>query len=544
MLTYSRWTIVCLSSLQFVLEVFSVPTSSLDVVTTTGTFRGQSNANGTDSWLGIPYAQPPVGTLRFKAPVPILQVPQQVQDASQFGDACPQPPSTSLGATMSENCLNLNIWRPSGTTADSNLPVMVWFYGGGFNTGSASNPSTDPTRIVNLSVTIGKPIIFVSINYRLNTFGFLASADVLPEDLNAGFLDQRATLEYVQENIVKFGGDPSKVTIWGQSAGAGAVEAQLLYGSEPLPFRAVIADSSTGPFKNAPYSYQYDEPGKPYNRLLSATGCLPGPTSVECLQRVPYETLLNITNEMLANTVNGQLWEPTIGPPGSFAPERPSQRILSQNFARLPYLGGTNLNEGATFSQALWNLSLPSSEQTAALDAWIGELVVDNSTLTSTVFDGINSYFPVNDSTYGGPWHTGDMLFDRAESWYTDNMFLGPRRFFFENTADYQPMYGYYFTEFIPGDNPDLGVYHASELMLIFGPVPTPIEDVFANQMTSYWINFVNDMTPGPDWPRYSSSSKQVMQLMRDNITLIPDDFSLARTDFVNSPALLAAFEK
>ncbi|KAH7928068.1 alpha beta-hydrolase [Leucogyrophana mollusca] len=532
-----------LSTLRLIF-VQGAPAPSLDVVTTSGNFRGVANANGTDSWLGIPYAQPPTNALRFKAPVPVTAVSQQVQDASQFGDACPQPPSSSLGANMSENCLNLNIWRPSGTTADAQLPVMVWVYGGGFNTGSASNPSTDPTRIINLSVSMGKPIVFVSMNYRLNTFGFLASSDVLPEDLNAGFLDQRAALVYVQENIAKFGGDPSMVTIWGQSAGAGGVEAQLLYASGPPLFRAVIADSSTGPFKNAPYSYQYDEPGKPYSRLLSATGCSPGPSSVECLQSVPYETLLNISNTMIDDTVNGQLWEPAIGPLGSFAPERPSQRILSQGYPHLPYLGGTNLNEGTIFSQAVWNLSLPSSDQTTAMDAWIGELVIDNSTLTTTVIDGINSYFPVNDSTYGGPWHTGDMLFDRAESWYTDNMFLGPRRFFFENAAELQPMYGYYFTEFIPGNNPDLGVYHASELSLIFGPIPNAIEDDFANQMTSYWINFVNDMNPGPSWPRYDISSKQVMQLMRDNVTLIPDDFSLTRTDYLNSPPLLAAFEK
>ncbi|KIJ67041.1 hypothetical protein HYDPIDRAFT_38476 [Hydnomerulius pinastri MD-312] len=105
-------------------------------------------------------------------------------------------------------------------------------------------------------------------------------------------------------------------------------------------------------------------------------------------------------------------------------------------------------------------------------------------------------------------------------------------------------MWGYYFTEFIPGNNPALGVYHASELPLIFGPVPNAIEDDFANQMTGYWINFVNDMNPGPDWPEYKTSSKQVMQLMRDNITLITDDFSIERTDYLTSPPVLAAFEK
>ena len=189
------------------------------------------------------------------------------------------------------------------------------------------------------------------------------------------------------------------------------------------------------------------------------------------------------------------------------------------------------------------------------------QLVVDNSTLTPGDLAGIDHYFPVNDSTYGGPWHTGDMLYDRAESWYTDEMFLAPRRFFYEHGASLQPMWAYYFTQFIPGTSPALGgacmrllvlmrslngwtVYHASELFFIFGPVPDPAQTEFADQITEYWINFVHDMVPDrtstrrvfalcsyplfsfffpANWPRYDTSSRHVMQLMRNNITLIPD---------------------
>ncbi|KAF9234218.1 Alpha/Beta hydrolase protein [Melanogaster broomeanus] len=288
-------------------------TLELDITLTSGTFRGVANTNGTDSWSSIPFAQPSVGSLRFKAPLPITQPLQGIQDASQFGDACLQPLLFSLGANMSENCLVLNVWRPTGTVVDAQLPVMVWFYGGAFMIGFGFH------RIVNLSVTMGKPIIFVSVNYRLNTFGFLASADVPPGDLNTGLWDQRAALVFTQENIVQFEGDPSK------SAGAGSVEAQILYATEPNLFRAVIADSSTGPFKNAPYDWQYDKPGMPYSRLLAATGPL---------------------RAAGART----------GPVGSFAP----------------------LNEGTTFSETLYNLSLPSSEQTAAFNSWVFKLLVDN----------------------------------------------------------------------------------------------------------------------------------------------------------------------
>ncbi|KAF8434092.1 alpha beta-hydrolase [Boletus edulis BED1] len=479
---------------------------SLDVTLTSGKFRGVTNSNGTDAWLGIPFAQPPIGPFRFKAPVPISRPCQGIQDASQFGDACPQPPSSILGANMSENCLFLNVWRPAGTPPGAQLPVMVWFYGGGYTINAASNPAYNPGRIINQSVKFGKPIVFVSVNNRGNTFGFLASADVPPEDLNAGLLDQKAALVFTQENIARFGGDPSKVTIWGQSAGAGSAEAHMLYGNEPGLFRAAIADSSTGPFKNAPYAWQYDKPGMPYSRLLAATGCAAGPSSVSCLQQVPYETLLNISNVMIDATLNGQLWEPSIGPAGSFAPERPSQRILSGNYLHVPYLGGTNVNEGTRFSQALYNLSLPPSEQTSAFNDWMSKLVVDNSTLTPDILAGIDAFYP--------------------------------------HGTSFQLMWGYYFTEFIPGTSPALGVYHASELSFIFGPVPDTAETQFADQITEYWINFVHDMDPGPDWPRYDTSSRYVMQLMRNNITLIPDDFSIARTNYLNSPLVLAAFEK
>ena len=101
--------------------------SNLTVATTSGTFQGVTTENGTDRWLGIPFAQPPVGNLRFKAPVPITSPLAGVKEATSFGDACPQPPG-DLGAPMSEDCLYLNVWRPSGTNSSSGLPVLVWIY--------------------------------------------------------------------------------------------------------------------------------------------------------------------------------------------------------------------------------------------------------------------------------------------------------------------------------------------------------------------------------------------------------------------------------
>ncbi|KAG6895346.1 hypothetical protein C0992_001719, partial [Termitomyces sp. T32_za158] len=452
-----------LSLLALITTSRCVPTATepLDISLPIGTFRGASTAQGIEKWIGIRYAQAPVGSLRFKAPVPVpaASPDAKVINALTFGNACPQLPS-DLGAPIAEDCLFLN--------AEWNVLFRR----------AASEPLYDPTRIIQRSVTNQRPILFVSMyvppesttlkvdlrnsNYRLNTFGFLSSASVAPEDLDAGLLDQRLALEFVQDNIAAFGGDPDKVTIWGQSAGAGSVEAHIIYPASRNLFRAGMAESPVGPFKTSPPASVYDEPGKPFARLLANTGCSAGPDAIACLQAVPFDVRASpfLVNSMISVVLNDQLWQPSIGPPGSFASTRASTRIKAGEFRHdVAYLAGTNLNEGTSFSVTLLPMNAEARtprESDVLFETFIRALLIDNSTVTQPTFQRLFELFPTT-TTRDIPFATGNELFDRGEAWYTDEMFVAPRRLFFEHAAPVQDVFTYHFAEFIPGNNVTLG---------------------------------------------------------------------------------------
>ncbi|KAN0113404.1 Alpha/Beta hydrolase fold [Russula decolorans] len=432
--------------------------SSALVTLSSGTFRGLA-VNGTVRWLGIPYAQPPLGSLRFEVPIPISRPVEGIQDALNFSYACPQPLPT---ARFSEDCLYLNVWRPQQTSSTAKLPVLVWIHGGAYNIGTASDPTLDGTRIVTRSIAIGKPIILVTINYRVNTFGFLASSHVPLGNLNIGLQDQRAAFEFVQDNIAEFGGDREKVTVGGQSAGAGSVEAHILFPASRSLFRAAIMDSSTGPFKSSPPPSTYDEPGKPFNALLKATGCSANSTAVTCLKAVPSEILMNISNTFISSTLNHQLWQPTIAP-GSFVHVRASAKIALGDFVHVPMIAGTNLNEGTSFSTSLFGLGLSGSAEVTAFEQFVKASNIDESKITQDTLDEIVHAYPANTEQLS--FSTGDSLFDRAAAWYGDSMFLAPRRRFTAAAAKLQPVFTYFFTEFVPGDSPALGGTWASRVL-------------------------------------------------------------------------------
>lgn len=212
------------------------------VTTLNGTYQGRYLPEwDQDLFLGIPYAQPPLGDLRFRWPQSINTSFEGVRDASQYGHSCMQYHTTF---NLSEDCLTVNVIRPSSSgnlsttpatssnpsssSASRGLPVLVWIYGGGLYTGSTADPQYNLSGIVKVSQDLGQPVIAVDMNYRLGMWGFLQTPALVAEgSSNAGLLDQRLALQWVQENIAAFGGDPDRVVVYGESAGAQSIAYHL-----------------------------------------------------------------------------------------------------------------------------------------------------------------------------------------------------------------------------------------------------------------------------------------------------------------------------
>lgn len=205
------------------------------------------------AFLGIPYAKPPLDLLRFKRPEP-AEVWNGIQDATQYSNSCfqeldtlyPEFPGANMwnpNTRISEDCLYLNVWTPSinlQNRAKPLVPVMVWIFGGGFSTGTASLDVYDG-RFLSQS----QQVVVVSMNYRLGALGFLSLPESKSIKGNAGLFDQRLALSWVSKNIAAFGGDPSSVTLFGESAGAGSVGHHLLsQGSHGLFTRAILQSGS------------------------------------------------------------------------------------------------------------------------------------------------------------------------------------------------------------------------------------------------------------------------------------------------------------
>ncbi|KAJ5965745.1 hypothetical protein N7481_012459 [Penicillium waksmanii] len=311
-----------------------------------GTYSGvHSSTYDQDFFLGIPYAQQPVGNLRFTVPQSLNEGWDGVHDAKDYSDICVGYGTDSIWYPQSEACLTLNVIRDSSAKKSSKLPVGVWIHGGGFYMGSGADERYNMSTIVENSYKIGKPFIAVTLNYRLFAWGFISSSQVSGTgNTNLGLRDQRLALQWIRENIAAFGGDPDKVTIWGESAGGMSVGYHLTAygGRDDKLFRAGIMESGgsieAGPSNYTTYQSSYDE-------IVSQVDCTNTEDTLQCLREVPFERLNSVFNGTYGYSEYN--FSPVVD--GDFVREWGSIQLDKHDFVKVPIISGTNTDEGTAF---------------------------------------------------------------------------------------------------------------------------------------------------------------------------------------------------
>jgi para-nitrobenzyl esterase len=496
-----------------------------------GTLHGAATTDGSvRMFKGVPFAAPPIGDLRWKAPQP-APVWTGVRAADKFGSACLQ--TNVFGdiyfrdAQPSEDCLNLDIWIPANPNTKT-LGVLVWFYGGGFVAGSASEPRYDGENLAR------KGIIVVNANYRLGVFGFLAHPELTKEagtqaSGNYGFLDQVAALQWVVKNIAAFGGDPHNITIGGESAGSFSVSALMASPLSKNLFRKALGES--GAFFSSP----------------SSAGTLPltplavaeqhgvkfaesvGATSLTDLRAKPANDLLQ------AAAKPGEGFGPVLD--GYFLASVPLTIYAHGEQSHVPLLAGWNADEGKMF--VLFNPVKPTAKSFAdQAQKRFGD--------QSPAFLNLYPSPTDQDAVASAEALAGDD-FTGFATWKWIDM---------QRKSGGAPVYQFHFEE-VPATKPgammgpipasEMGSRHAGEIEYVFDTLksaqpdlPWTLEDYkLADVMASYWANFVSTGDPNakglPSWPKSDAKDGYaVMHLNGKNIHAAADA-TRARYEFLDA---------
>ncbi|KAJ7105963.1 Alpha/Beta hydrolase protein [Mycena epipterygia] len=468
-----------------------------------GTFTGLTNAStGIVYYRGVRFADAPVSNLRWRAPVSPPSKHLGHVDASQYGPACiPTSANNSVPGSTSEDCLFGNVFIPIATEPTSKLPVLVYFHGGGFETGSAITAPPD-----NLIQGSAKPFIFVTFQYRLGQFGFLAGSKVAEDGLmNAGLWDQRAALEWVQRYISAFGGDPTQVTIWGQSAGAGSTLYHLVAenGQDRHIFHRAMGDSP--PLLAMPaHTDTFVE--DLLAQFAGLAGCSGARDTMSCLRSASTEQLASGGSATLANLTSALF---PFGPilDGTFITQRPVEAFRQGKFIHVPVFFGSNTNEGSHWSAELHNPTANTSEPDATEDTVYNFLAGQWPGLTRKTFDVAigPGLYPASDFanfSLQGQQFYGEMRF------ICTALLIGGT---FHDAG--VPAFGYHW------DNPILGSDHASELQMFYniGEVFDPLDAQLAAAMRAYWTSFATDGVPqaagAPVWETAKTNGSPRMLL-------------------------------
>jgi para-nitrobenzyl esterase len=486
------------------------PRFPLAVSTDRGAVRGVVSADGrVENFLGIPYAAPPVGALRWQPPQPVAAW-TSVRAAGHYGSVCAQPSSGDGPSSAGENCLYINVQRPSLDGARRRLPVYVYIHGGGLITGAGSH--YDMAKIVRDTGVIG-----VTFNYRLGVFGFLAHPGLTGEQGqsgNYGFMDQQAALRWVRRNIAAFGGDPNRVTVGGESAGGWSVCAHLVSpGSRSLLAEAMIQSGACPSETQA----EAEAAGAGF---ATGSGCGQADVAkaVACLRALPAGALIQ--------EQDNQGFIPDLVRGTRVLPQDPASAVASGAFAHVPVVVGATLEEGRTFT--VGDLGWKQSDY----EKWVRSAFGPEAGAVIAEYP-----WPAGAGTFTGAYLSAAVL--------TDAGVIGPDRPPIETgiggcgtqalitaLARHTRVYAYEWSEphgpglfNTPGYADAAG--HGSELAYLWpGFVENGVriaslfdagERQLSDQLVAYWGAFVKRGSPHvsgqPAWPRYAAPSGVVLSL-------------------------------
>ncbi len=484
---------------------------------------GEGDKPEVRAYKGIPFAQPPVGDLRWRSPLP-PGTWKGIRRTDSYGPSCPQAPydqgtTRSIYARppepMSEDCLYLNVWT-AAQSGEERRPVMVWIHGGALTRGSGSNPTYDGSALARRGAVI------VTINYRLGPLGFLGHAELTAESEhhasgNYGILDQIAALQWVKENIAAFGGDPNRVTIFGESAGSFSVNVLV---ASPLAkglFHRAIGESGAqfrpGTFlaKNFEGRPSAETMGKAF---IEATGA----HSIAEARRLSTDVILQTFGKDPA----GQKFKTIPCVDGWVLPDEIRNIFADGKQNAVPILVGSNADEMTTLT--------PAEMVPKKLDAFEKQA----KALYKDHYEEFRKFYPA----------ASDAEASRAflDASRDQTFAVGMRTWAREMSRVKTPAYLYYFTRIPPLPNRDqLRCFHAAEIGYVFGNLDRlerpsePVDFELSSKMSSYWLNFAATGDPNgpglPKWEPYDAAGGACMEL--GETPSLKHDLNKERLDFM-----------
>ncbi len=510
------------------------PLSAGPIRTSGGLVAGHALSSGVNAWLGIPFAKPPVGDLRWRAPE--ANTWPGVYNADRKMPQCiqilrPRDINHFFGEeATSENCLFMNIWAPPTATATSRLPVVVFLYGGGSTVGSSGMALYGGEEVAR------RGAVFVNFNYRLGILGFMAHPDLTRESGrnasgNWAYLDQVAALQWIQRNIAQFGGDPAKVIISGQSAGAGAVS---LLQASPIAkglFRGVVAMSG-GTWGQGGTGGQARAEAEKIGLRVQETLKV---DSLAAMRQVPPDRLLALQSETQLGATGGGPIRVGGSVDGYFLPDTPAALFAAKRNSDVPVIAGfanDESNNGLRQARTV-------AEYTAIVEKALGARAAEFLKRYPVRADADVAEMAKAAAREGGVLRTARNWAMAQNRWTSSSTYI-------YNLSRVHP----FNPQALASDRVDLiGAYHTSDVPYWFGTLdafnmfrPTRLWQAADRQlsqtMTSLLIAFANTGVPsaaGVTWPAWSSSSEQLLEFGASGVAARPIDG--ARVDFVATTA-------